>query len=129
MEWSPRDEGTYTGAFEAGKAGVFSVEASAKSASGEEEGRGTSFFERTEGTLEYFDAQQNRALLTRLSADTGGRYYTLDEASALPEDIVYTQGGITERSVHELWSLPIVFLSLLLLKGTEWGLRKWWGSV
>ena len=72
---------------------------------------------------------QDRALLTRLSTETGGKYYPIDDANSLPDDIVYTQGGITERSVHELWSLPIVFFFLMALKGTEWGLRKVWGSV
>jgi hypothetical protein len=105
------------------------VEASAKSPKGEDLGKGGSFFERTAGTLEYFDAQQNRALLTRLASETGGRYYTMDDAKSLPDDIVYTQGGVTERDVHELWSLPVFFLLLFLLKGVEWSLRKWWGTV
>jgi len=129
LDWSPRDEGAYAGTYEAAATGVFSVEASAKSAKGEDLGKGASFFERTAGTLEYFDAQQNRALLTRLAAETGGRYSTLDDAKSLPDDIVYTQGGITERDVHELWSVPVFFLLLFALKAVEWGLRKWWGTV
>jgi len=56
--------------------------------------RTASFFERTSGTLEYFDAQQEPDALQRLSAETGGRYYTLEDAAALPADIVYTQGGL-----------------------------------
>ncbi len=105
------------------------MEAKAKSPKGEEIGTSASFFERTAGTLEYFDAQQNRALLTHLASETGGRYYTLDDAKSLGDDIVYTQGGITERDVHELWNIPLFFLLLFALKGAEWGLRKWWGTV
>jgi hypothetical protein len=123
LDWSPRAAGVYTGVFEAAGAGLYSVEAALGT------DRAASFFERTSGTLEYFDPQQNRTLLQRLSAETGGRYYTLEDAAALPADIVYTQGGITERSVHELWSLPVVFFLLLVLKGSEWALRKAWGSV
>ncbi len=129
LDWSSRDEGVYTGTLETSATGVFTVEAAAKSATGEELGHGVSYFQRTEGSLEFFDAVQNRALLTKMSGETGGRYYPLDDAASLPDDIVYTQGGITERSVHELWRLPVVFFLLMALKGTEWGLRKWWGSV
>jgi uncharacterized membrane protein/nitrogen fixation protein FixH len=129
LDWSPRDAGAYTGTYQASGTGVFTVEAAAKSSKGEDLGKSASFFERTAGTLEYFDAQQNRALLARLATETGGRYYTLDDAKSLPDDIVYTQGGITERDVHELWSLPVFFLLLLVLKGAEWCLRKWWGTV
>jgi hypothetical protein len=118
----------YTGVYEASAVGDFTVDTSALRGK-DDLGHASSFFERTEGTLEYFDAQQNRALLTRLSSETGGRYYALDDAASLPDDIVYTQGGITEKSVHELWKLPIVFFLLMVLKGTEWGLRKMWGSV
>jgi uncharacterized membrane protein len=128
LDWSSRDEGVYTGVYEASAVGDFTVDTSALRGK-DDLGHASSFFERTEGTLEYFDAQQNRALLTRLSSETGGRYYALDDAASLPDDIVYTQGGITEKSVHELWKLPIVFFLLMVLKGTEWGLRKMWGSV
>jgi nitrogen fixation protein FixH len=131
LQWSPRDEGAYTAEWEAAGAGTFAVELVAHRPG--DEGalplQAITYFQRTEGTLEFYDAQQNRALLSRLAEETGGRYYTLEEARALPEEIVYSKGGITQRDVHELWKIPAVFLALLTLKGTEWGLRKLWGTV
>lgn len=128
LEWSAREEGVFTGRFEAAGAGTFAVEAAARR--GEEEiGRAVAYFQRTEGTLEFYNAQQNRALLSRLAEETGGRYYPLEKAGKLPDEIVYSEGGVTEQNVHELWHLPAVLLLLLGLKGTEWALRKTWGSV
>jgi hypothetical protein len=33
------------------------------------------------------------------------------------------------RDTKELWNMPIVFLLLLLLRSTEWLLRRKWGVV
>ncbi len=128
LEWSAREEGAYTARFEAAGAGTFAVEVAARRGQ-EEVGRNVSYFQRTEGTLEYYNAQQNRALLARLAEETGGRYYPLEKAANLPDEIVYSEGGVTEQNVHELWHLPAVLLLLMGLKGTEWALRKLWGSV
>ncbi len=130
LEWAAREEGLFTGRWEASGAGTFAVEAVARRGPDQQEvGRSLAYFQRTEGTLEFYNAQQNRALLTRLAEETGGRYYTLEKAGDLPDEIVYSEGGVTEQNVHELWHLPAVLLLLLGLKGTEWGLRKAWGSV
>ena len=89
----------------------------------------SAYFQRTEGTLEFYNAQQNRPLLAALAGETGGRYHPLDKAGNLPDEMMYSEGGVTEQNAHELWHLPAVLLLLLALKGTEWGLRKLWGSV
>jgi len=131
LEWSGREEGLFSAAVELGGTGLFAVEAVARrsGAGAEEIGRGTAYFQRTEGTLEFYNAQQNRPLLAALAEETGGRYYPLDKAGNLPDEMIYSEGGVTEQNAHELWHLPAVLLLLLALKGTEWGLRKVWGSV
>jgi uncharacterized membrane protein len=81
---------------------------------------------RSDGQQEHFETQQHRALLERLAAETGGRYWTLQDLAGLPEAIRYSRAGMVERQTLDLWNLPIVFLWLLLLKCGEWLLRRVW---
>jgi hypothetical protein len=47
----------------------------------------------------------------------------------LPNEISYSDAGISVRDIKELWNMPVVFLWLLLLMGAEWLLRRKWGVV
>ncbi|HXC32689.1 MAG TPA: glutamine amidotransferase [Verrucomicrobiae bacterium] len=95
----------------------------------DELGRDVLNFARMDGVAENFHTEQNRDLLEKLSAETGGRYWTPQDVSKLPGEISYSEAGITVRDTKELWNMPIVFLLLLLLPSTEWLLRRRWGVV
>jgi len=97
-------------------------------ASGQTE-NGTLPFERIDGVAENFHTEQNRALLEKLASETGGRYWKPDELARLPNEISYSDAGISVRDIKELWNMPVVFLWLLLLVSTEWLLRREWGVV
>jgi hypothetical protein len=86
-------------------------------------------FERVDGVAENFHLEQNRDLLERLAKQTGGRYMQPSEASHLARDIPYSEAGISFRQIKELWNMPIVFLLILLLRCSEWLLRRRWGIV
>ncbi|HTZ60271.1 MAG TPA: hypothetical protein VMB49_19315 [Acidobacteriaceae bacterium] len=86
-------------------------------------------FQRINGVAENFHTTQNRDLLERLASETGGRYWQLNELNRLPNEISYSDAGISVRDVKELWNMPIVFLWLLLLMAAEWLLRRKWGVV
>jgi hypothetical protein len=86
-------------------------------------------FRREDGVAENFHTEQNRELLQKLSAETGGRYYTPAEAAKLGKDISYSEAGITVRETRDLWDMPIVFLLLLCLRSGEWLLRRKWGVI
>ena len=96
---------------------------------GKEMGRDVVAFQRTDGMAENFHTEQNRAMLEKLSSDTGGRYWKLDELSKLPSEISYSEAGISVRDTKELWNLPVVFLVLLALVCADWLLRRKWGVV
>jgi hypothetical protein len=66
-------------------------------------------------------------LLRRLAAETGGHYYPLAEAGRLPDDVIYTESGVTVRDARDLWDMPAVFLMLITLLGVEWAYRRWRG--
>ena len=70
------------------------------------------------------DAAQNRELLKRIAADTGGQYYTLPRAEDLIEDLTHTDGAGSVRETKELWDMPINFLLVIALAGGEWFIRK-----
>jgi hypothetical protein len=95
----------------------------------EELGRDTMTFRREDGVAENFRIQQNRELLEKLSSETGGRYYTPQDAQKLGKDISYSEAGITVRETRDLWDMPIVFLILLSLRAAEWLLRRKWGVI
>jgi uncharacterized membrane protein len=128
MRPDPIEAGVYTADWTTPKPGSYLVEVVANRG-GEELGRDTMTFRREDGVAENFHIQQNRELLEKLSSETGGRYYTPQDASKLGKDISYSDAGITVRETRDLWDMPIVFLLLLSLRAGEWLLRRKWGVI
>ena len=114
--------------WEAQAPGVYRVEAVARLGD-KEIGRSSSYFQRADGSLESFSAEQDVALLTRLAEQTGGAYYPIERAEALPEQLTYSPAGISVPEVRDLWDMPAWLVLLFLLKGTEWVLRKRWRTI
>jgi hypothetical protein len=65
-----------------------------------------------------------RDALERLAGETGGRFYTPQTVSTLPEDVRYTERGNTVLERYDLWDMPIVMLLVLGALATEWSLRR-----
>jgi len=128
MRPDPIESGVYTADWTTPKPGSYLVEVTASRGT-EELGRDTMTFRREDGVAENFRIQQNRELLEKLSSETGGRYYTPQDAQKLGKDISYSEAGITVRETRDLWDMPIVFLVLLSLRAGEWLLRRKWGVI
>jgi hypothetical protein len=128
MEAVPGVPGRYQTTLDADSAGIYRFEAQA-SLDGEALGRSRVAIRREDGVSEHFQVQQNRNLLERLASATGGRYFSLDTADEIPEAVQFSDAGIVERRLLELWNMPILFLMLLGLKGGEWVLRLVWGRL
>jgi uncharacterized membrane protein len=92
-------------------------------------GRDVLTFQRMDGVAENFHTEQNRELLERLASQTGGRYWKPADLGKLAGSIPYSEAGVTMRETKDLWNLPVVFLVLLLLRFSEWWLRRKWGIV
>jgi hypothetical protein len=125
---SPTQTGEYEGEYQAEKPGSYLVEVTARRGS-EEIGRDVLTFHRENGVAENFRTEQNRELLEKLAEETGGRYYVPEDLAKLPTEISYSEAGITTREMHDLWDMPALFLLLVLLRGSEWLLRRRWGGV
>ncbi len=127
------ERGVYEAAYETARPGIFRFEAVAKSVdeagADEELGRARFAVRREDGVIEHYRVQQNRPLLERLAAATGGRYFAVNDVGRLPEAVSFSEAGSVERQVLELWNIPLAFLILLLLKAGEWLVRLYWGRL
>jgi hypothetical protein len=124
----PLTQGVYTADWNAMKAGSYLAEVTATRGT-QKLGSDVLTFRREDGVAENFHREQNRELLQKLAEETGGRYYRPADAGRIPEEISYSEAGITSHEIKDLWDMPIVFLVILILKGTEWLLRRKWGVV
>ena len=64
------------------------------------------------------------ALLTRLAEETGGRFYTKDTMGRLPEDLRFTERGVTMLEERDLWDMPVLLVLLLGSVLAEWSYRR-----
>jgi uncharacterized membrane protein len=92
-------------------------------------GRDVITFQRMDGVAENFHTEQNRDLLERLAAQTGGQYWKPADLGNLAGNIPFSEAGVTMRETRDLWDLPMVFVALVLLRFSEWWLRRAWGIV
>lgn len=123
MDWTVDQDGEYRVTFVAEEKGVYEVEVVAERG---EEALGTAhtFVQSTELDDEYFGAEMRAGLLERIANETGGRFYTPETVSRMPEDMTYIEGGSTVRERKEIWDMPFLFFTLIGLVGSEWGYRK-----
>ncbi len=123
MEWNVSEDGRYTASFTPRMDGLFEVSVDA----GRDTvtlGSAATSVRVAPGTDEFRDPRQRRSLMERIAEETGGRYYTPETASTLPEDLRFTGGGVTVTEERDLWDMPILFLLLAGLMGAEWGYRR-----
>lgn len=131
---APLEEGIYTAEYTAEKPGSYVAEVVVHQPEGakpetDDMGHDVLTFRREDGVAENFRVAQNRELLEKLAEQTGGRYYTAADMSKLPEQISFSEAGITIRETKDIWDMPIVFLLALSLRAMEWLLRRKWGVV
>ena len=124
----PDSPGQFQAAWSAPKTGAYLTEVTAQRAN-KELGRDVLTFQRMDGVAENFHTEQNRELLEHLATQTGGRYWKPADLGKLAGAIPFSEAGVTTRETKDLWDLPLVFLALLLLRFSEWWLRRKWGIV
>jgi uncharacterized membrane protein len=130
----PDSPGQFQAAWSAPKPGAYLTEVTAQHtdpATGavKELGRDVLTFQRMDGVAENFHTEQNRDLLERLATQTGGQYWKPADLDKLASRIPFSEAGVTVRETKDLWNLPLIFLVLLLLRFSEWWLRRKWGIV
>ncbi|MFQ6041559.1 MAG: hypothetical protein ACE5PV_11940 [Candidatus Poribacteria bacterium] len=81
-------------------------------------------FEVAESYVEFTHAELNSNLLMNLAQISGGRYYPLEEAHNMVDEIPLIKSGASTMVDKELWDMPLIFLIIILLLAVEWFLRK-----
>jgi uncharacterized membrane protein len=130
----PDSPGQFQAAWSAPKPGAYLTEVTAQrfdpeTRTSKELGRDVLTYQRMDGVAENFHTEQNRDLLERLAAQTGGQYWQPSGLGKLAGAIPFSEAGVTVRETKDLWDLPLIFLVLLLLRFSEWWLRRRWGIV
>jgi hypothetical protein len=130
----PDNPGQFQASWTAPKTGSYLTEVTAQrpdpsTGKFKELGRDVLTFQRMDGVAENFHTEQNRDLLERLANQTGGQYWKPADLSKLAAGIPFSEAGVTMRETKDLWDLPLVFLVMVLLRFSEWWLRRKWGIV
>jgi len=122
LKWIARKDGIYVGEWRPPEKGTYQVEVKA-TGQGKDIGRAEQFFLVGESNAEFYNAAQNKSLLSRIATETGGKYYTLDELKDLPEEMTYIEHPGSVPQTLPLWDMPILLFLLCFLLIAEWALR------
>jgi len=130
MEWEIDRDGVYRSSFEVQTEGVFNLVVDVASAAGEADRSDTersAAFVVTPSLREFSSAGRDTALLERIAAASGGRYYDLEQTSQLATEITYTPNAYSKEVQEDLWDTPLLLLLLILLLCADWMLRRFKG--
>ena len=121
-------DGLYTARFIPGEYGEYTVTATG-TLNGEDLGKQQAIFEVKPSYAEFSDAALNVPMLTTLANMSGGKYYPIEEANQLVNQIALVESATSEITDVDIWDLPLIFGLILMLLGLEWFLRKRAGLV
>lgn len=124
LDWAIDRDGEYRGTFTPDVAGIYTIRIEATPSTGTAVVADTAYLRVADLNTEYFDAEMRAPLLQRMAKETGGKFYTPETASTLPDDVALSKHGVTVVNQMDLWDMPIVLLLLVSLLGAEWWYRK-----
>jgi hypothetical protein len=123
MDWAVEHDGEYRASFVPDEEGLYSVRVAAQRDQ-KELGADVLHVRSSAGDNEYFDAAMRAPLLNRIAEETGGHFFTPENAAGLPEAISISGRGVTVVEERDLWDMPVLLLLLIVLTGSEWGYRR-----
>ncbi|MDE0637110.1 MAG: hypothetical protein OXI43_14830 [Candidatus Poribacteria bacterium] len=121
-------DGLYTARFIPNRYGEYTVTATG-TLHGEDLGKQQALFEVKPSYAEFSDASLNVPLLTNLADMSGGKYYPVEAADQLVNQISLVESATSQITDIDIWDLPLIFGTILMLLGLEWFLRKRGGLV
>lgn len=124
FHWSSNGKVAYVAAFHPDEEGLYHVEVSAYTAGDRFLGESRSAFFVEPSKREFANAQLQAPLLKRIAEISGGKYYDLDEANRLPDEISVRQSTYSKLVEYDLWDMPLLFLLLVLILSAEWYVRR-----
>ena len=125
MEWVVDRDGEYQANFASDELGVHTVRVTATAARpGVPAVQDSTFFAVADLAAEFYGAEMRRPLLQRIADETGGKFYTSESMSRLPDDIALKRRGVTVMNQMDLWDMPVILVLLIGLLGAEWAYRR-----
>lgn len=122
------EDGLYTARFIPNQYGEYTVTATG-SLAGESLGEQQTLFEVKASYAEFSNAELNVALLKTLAEVSGGKYYAMEEAAQLVNQIPLVESATSKITDVDIWDIPLIFGAVIALLGFEWFLRKRGGLV
>src|SRR3990172_5951381 len=124
LEWAVDRDGEYRATFTPDEPGIHVVRVEAKRRDESVAAADTTFVRVAELDAEFVDAEMRASLLRRIADETGGRFYTPSGIGTLAADVAMSKRGVTVVNEMDLWDMPVNFLLLVALVGSEWAYRK-----
>ncbi len=121
-------DGLYTARFIPNTYGEYTVTATG-TLDGENLGEQQTLFEVKTSYAEFSNAELNVTLLKTLAEGSGGKYYTMEEAAELVNQVPLVESATSKITDVDIWDIPLIFGAVIALLGFEWFLRKRGGLV
>lgn len=122
------EDGLYTARFIPNRYGEYTVTATG-TLNGENLGEQQTLFEVKTSYAEFSNAELNVTLLKTLAEGSGGKYYSMEEAPQLVNQIPLVESATSKITDVDIWDMPLIFGAVIALLGFEWFLRKRGGLV
>jgi hypothetical protein len=117
------EAGLYAETFTVPVEGVFRLDVSSSTASGDFPETALNFL--VSGfSPEYTDAGMNASLLKEIARASGGKFYTQEDVNQLTNDLLNHQKTVTVKTEKDIWDMPLVLLLLLAFFSIEWLIRR-----
>jgi len=123
MSWSVKRDGEYQATFAPAEEGTYEVRVTATK-NGETLGTSVTHLRAAPSEREYFDPAMRGSLLRRLAEETEGKFFKSADTSGLSDALTMSGRGVTVVEEKDLWDMPVLFLLLVALTGTEWLYRR-----
>ncbi len=123
MSWTVRRDGEYQATFAPSEEGAYEVRVTA-TRNGETLGTSVTHLRAAPSDREYFDPAMRGSLLRRLAEETDGKFFKSADTSGLSDTLTMSGRGVTVVEEKDLWDMPVLFLLLVALTGSEWLYRR-----
>ena len=133
LEWTLAREGVYQAQYTPTTMGRYAVSVELAGARWENVKPVSTGFDVVESVKEFNNAGLKEDLLKEMAGLTGGRYVTptpegVEEIAAgiarRLDDARSAAAAVAARKTKPLWDMPVLFIAMLVLMGSEWTVRR-----
>jgi uncharacterized membrane protein len=128
MDWVLSEDGVYQARYQPAEEGLYLVKVRVDDEGWKDVKPADGDFRVSEPVEEFTNAGLKEDLLRSMAAISGGKYYTVDEADGLAQNVAsavkVARDAGEERINYPLWDMPAFFGVILVMMGAEWFVRR-----